>query len=100
MGKLLRFLNPKKEKQYIRAAIDAKESIYAAMADPVSGMGCDELTVGLARTAYEVFYEMHRCGLNPSTIAEEIDGFLDLMKENLPKVKENIWQWDFEDKQQ
>lgn len=92
MGDLLRFVDPKRERRYQRAAEAAKQSIYAEMADE-HGMACDTLTTAMARTVYESFYEMYRCGLGPATISTEIDDFLDLMRDNLPKIKANVWRW-------
>lgn len=97
MGDLVRFMDPNLEAKYKLAAENAKESIYAAVHVSGESTPCERLTIGLARTAYDVFYQMHYSGLSPATISQEIDDFMDLMKTNLPKIKQNVWNWSKEE---
>ena len=93
MGDLLRMIDPKKEKLYANTAERARESIYAALSDQSKTSYSDQITVALARTVYEVFYQMHRGGLPADQICIEVDDFLKLMQDNLPGVKKNVWRW-------
>lgn len=73
MGDLVRFLNPERERAYSAAAENARQSIYAC------------------------FYQMHRGGLKPSEICDEINFFMKLMETNIPAVKQNLWNWEQEE---
>jgi phosphoribosyl-ATP pyrophosphohydrolase len=90
MGELVRFFDPKREKIFKNAAENAKESIYASVSEG-KNVHCDDVTIALARSVYHCFYAMQTGGLSPAVVCNEIDDFIDLMRENLPKVKRNIW---------
>lgn len=92
-AKLIRLVNPKLEKRYTAAANSVRETIYANVADG-NDIHCDDVTIALARSVYECFYQMRDGGLSPSTVCREIDDFLQLMNDNLPKVKEMVWDWE------
>lgn len=91
MGNLIRFLDPKREKMFIRAAESAKEAIYAEVAEGTA-VHIDDVTIALARSVYECFYSMQDGGRPPSQVCTEIDDFLELMNKNLPQIKKNVWR--------
>lgn len=96
MGDLVRLLSPKREAFYRNAAKAAKDTIYASVHEGGRRAHCEEVTIALARAVYECFYQMQDAGLKPPFICEEIDGFMDLMQQNLPKIKSNVWNWEKE----
>lgn len=83
MGQVVRFLDPAKEKIFTKAENAAIESLYTLLAED---KGVHDITIALARTAYQCFIAFYNNGLSADEVCQEIDYFLNQMKENLSQL--------------
>jgi len=92
MGDLIPFFPPSDILNWFQTAEQAQGVIYEGVSREKNDIYIEDVTITLAHTVYKCFHEMGSEAVTPDIICAEIDSFLELMVENLPIVKQQVWE--------
>lgn len=93
MDNVVLFTCPRSKKLTDQAAELTANTLSMSVTDSDNNAYLEDVTTTLVKVVYKTIYMMYEKKVSPETIMREADFILETLQQNIPTVKQNIWNW-------